>query len=320
MSGPGPRVSVLIPCFNAERWIGEAIESVYRQTWDDVEIVVVNDGSTDNSLAEINRQKSSRMTVIDQANRGQNASFNRALSQCSGAFVQYLDADDALEHNKIKNQMIRLEHQPDCVATAAWRVISSSTSVDFVDPAPVKAGPFGERVPVDWLVENWWEGGGMMYPAMWLIPAGILRRVGPWRDDVTLMNDTEFFSRVVLAARAVLLCPESLSYYRKGHPSLSSVKTARAWNSYFEVMELCVDRLLAVESSDRTRRVASFLWQRLANSCYPYQRALGLEAQRRAELLHTDRLCLPAGRFYNLISAIFGWKVARSLQVLSGRH
>lgn len=320
MSGPGPRVSVLIPCFNAERWIGETIESVYRQTWDDVEIVVVNDGSTDNSLAEINRQKSSRMTVIDQANRGQNASFNRALSQCSGAFVQYLDADDALEHNKIKNQMIRLEHQPDCVATAAWRVISSSTSVDFVDPAPVKAGPFGERVPVDWLVENWWEGGGMMYPAMWLIPAGILRRVGPWRDDVTLMNDTEFFSRVVLAARAVLLCPESLSYYRKGHPSLSSVKTARAWNSYFEVMELCVDRLLAVESSDRTRRVASFLWQRLANSCYPYQRALGLEAQRRAELLHTDRLCLPAGRFYNLISAIFGWKVARSLQVLSGRH
>lgn len=320
MSGPGPRVSVLIPCFNAERWIGEAIESVYRQTWENVEIVVVNDGSTDNSLAEINRQKSSRMTVIDQANQGQNTSLNRCLSECSGAFIQYLDADDALEHDKIKNQMIRLEHQPDCVATSTWRVISSSASVDFVDPAPVKTGPSGERTPVDWLVENWWEGGGMMYPAMWLIPAGILRRVGPWRDDVTLMNDTEFFSRVVLAARAVLLCPESLSYYRKGHPSLSSVKTARAWRSYFEVMEICVNRLLAAESSDRTRRVASFLWQRLANSCYPYQRALGLEAQRRAELLHTDRLCLPAGRFYNVISAIFGWKVARSLQVLSGRH
>ena len=160
----------------------------------------------------------------------------------------------------------------------------------------------------------------MMYPAMWLIPVGILRSAGPWRDDVTLMNDTEFFSRVVLAAQAVLLCPESLSYYRKGHPSLSSVKTARAWRSYFYVMELCVDRLLAIESSDRTRRVASFMWQRLANSCYPYQRALGLEAQRRAELLHTDRLCLPAGRAYNLISALFGWKVARSLQVLSGRH
>ena len=320
MSELGPRVSVLIPCFNAEPWIGQTIESVYRQTWDNLEIVVVNDGSTDNSLAEINRQKSSRMTVIDQPNRGQTTALNRAVSECSGAFVQYLDADDALEHNKIRNQMIRLEHHPDCIATSSWRVISSSASVDFVDPAPVKAGPFGERVPVDWLVENWWEGGGMMYPAMWLIPMDIVRRAGPWREDLSLMNDTEYFTRVVLAARAVILCPEALSYYRKGHSTMSSIKTARAWRSYFDATELCVDRLLAVESSDRTRRVASFLWQRLANSCYPYQRALGSEAQRRAELLHTDRLCLPAGRLYNLISALFGWKVARSLQVLSGRH
>jgi glycosyltransferase involved in cell wall biosynthesis len=320
MSGPGPRVSVLIPCFNAERWIGAAIESVYRQTWQDVEIVIVNDGSTDNSLAEINRQKSDRMKVIDQPNRGQNASLNRCLFESTGTFIQYLDADDALEQDKIRNQMIRLEQRPDCIATSAWRVIATAAPVDFVDPAPVKTGPFGERTPVDWLVENWWEGGGMMYPAMWLIPVSILRRVGPWRDDVTLMNDTEFFSRVVLASQAVLLCPESLSYYRKGHPSLSNVKTARAWRSYFHVMELCVDRLLAAESSDRTRRVASFMWQRLANSCYPYQRALGVEAQRRAELLHSDRLYLPAGRYYNLISEILGWKIARTLQVLSGRN
>ncbi len=315
----GPRVSVLIPCFNAEQWIGDTIESVYRQTWDDVEIVIVNDGSTDNSLAEINRQKSPRMTVLDQANSGQHAAFNRALSECSGTFIQYLDADDALEQDKIRNQMLRLESRPDCIAASAWRVISSSASVDFVNPAPIQAGPSGERTPVDWLVENWWEGGGMMYPAMWLIPRGILQQVGPWRDDVTLMNDTEFYGRVVVAARAVLLCPDALSYYRKGHSSLSGVKTERAWRSYFHVMELSVDRLLALESSDRTRRAASFLWQRFANVCYPYQRALGSEAQRRAELLHGDRLCLTAGRAYNLISAVFGWKIARTLQVLSRR-
>jgi hypothetical protein len=231
--------------------------------------------------------------------------------------VQYLDADDALERDKIKHQMVRLQHHPDCIATSSWRVISSTETVKFADPEREIVGPFGERTPVDWLVENWWEGGGMMYPAMWLIPIAILQRAGPWDDELTLMNDTEFFTRVVLAARAVLLCPESLSYYRKGHPSMSSIKTARAWRSYFRVTELCVDRLLAKECSDRTRRVASFMWQRLANSCYPHQRDLGSEAQRRAELLHSDRLWLPAGRYYNIISAIFGWKVARSLQVLA---
>ena len=73
------------------------------------------------------------MKVIDQPNRGQNAALNRALSECSGTFIQYLDADDALEQNKIRNQMIRLEQRPDCIATSTWRVIATAAPVDFVD-------------------------------------------------------------------------------------------------------------------------------------------------------------------------------------------
>lgn len=320
MTDARPLVSVVIPCFNAEKWIGDALESVHRQSWDNMEIVVVNDGSTDNSLAEINRHKSSRMMVIDQVNRGQTAALNRGLSECTGTYIQYLDADDALERDKIRIQVDRLRADPDCVASSSWRAISSTAAVDFVDHGTPVPGPVGERAPIDWLVENWWEGGGMMYPAMWLVPIGIVRRAGPWREDLTLMNDTEYFTRIVLASRAVLLCPNSLSYYRRGHPSMSSIKTARAWRSHFEVVELCTSRLLAAESSDRTRRVASFLWQRFARSCYPYQRALASEAQRRAEALHDARLHMPAGRLYNLVSEVFGWKAARSLQVLSGRR
>jgi glycosyltransferase involved in cell wall biosynthesis len=319
MSEAGPRVSVVIPCFNAERWIGEAIESVYRQTWDNLELVVVNDGSTDNSLGEITRQKSAVMTVIDQDNRGQNAALNRGLSKCSGAFIQYLDADDGLAPNKIRSQVIHLKDNPDCVASAAWRVIPSAAQIDFTDLAVDKAGPVGECAPVDWLVDNWHDGGGMMYPAMWLVPMDIVKRVGPWREDLTLMNDTEYFTRVLLAVRAVLVCPESLSYYRKGHASLSGHKTGGAWRSAFAVTEFCVERLIAVESSDRTRRVGSFLWQRLAQDCYPYDRRLGVEALRRANLLHADRLRISGGPLYNLVSSTLGWKVARSLQVLSGR-
>src|SRR5262245_53139933 len=96
-----PMVSVLIPCFNAERWIGDTIESVYRQTWRTIELIVVNDGSTDGTLGEIERQKSSMLTVVDQSNRGQTASFNVALKRCNGFFVQYLDADDGLAPGKI---------------------------------------------------------------------------------------------------------------------------------------------------------------------------------------------------------------------------
>jgi glycosyltransferase involved in cell wall biosynthesis len=319
MPGTAPCVSVVIPCFNAGRWIGEAIESVYRQTWTNLELIVVNDGSTDNSLAEITRLKSAILTVIDQDNRGQTAALNRGLSKCSGKFVQYLDADDALAPNKIMSQVAHLKHNPDCVASAAWRVTSATAPIDFADLDVGRGGPVSECAPIDWLVNNWREGGGMMYPAMWLVPMDIAKHVGPWREDLTLMNDTEYFTRVVLAARAVLFCPESISYYRKGHASMSGIKTVRAWRSYFEATELCVNQLLAAETTDRTRRVASFLWQRFARGCYPYERNLGSEAQRRANLLHADRLRLSGGHLYNLVSSILGWKVARSLQVLSGR-
>jgi glycosyltransferase involved in cell wall biosynthesis len=319
MSAAGPRVSVVIPCFNGGRWIGEAIESVYRQTWTNLELVVVNDGSTDNSLQEIMRHKSASMTVIDQENRGQTASLNRGLSHCTGTIVQYLDADDALAPNKIMSQVIHLKDNPDCVAAATWRVTSTAAPVDFADPSVDDGRPMIESSPVDWLVNNWGDGGGMMYPAMWLTPMEIVKRVGPWREDLTLMNDTEYFTRIVLASRGVVHCPESISYYRKGHVSMSSTKTARAWRSYFEATELCSERLLAAESSDRTRRVASFLWQRLAQGCYPYERKLGSEALRRANLLHADRLRLTGGLVYNLLSSTLGWKVARTLQVLSGR-
>ena len=320
MADTRPLVSVVIPCFNAEKWIGDALESVHRQSWDNLEIVVVNDGSTDNSQAIISRLKSARMKVIDQVNRGQTAALNRGLAECRGAYIQYLDADDALEHDKIRIQVERLQGHPDCVASSSWRGISSTSAIDFVDPGPPVLGPVGERTPIDWLVENWWEGGGMMYPAMWLIPSDIVRRAGPWREDLTLMNDTEYFTRILLASRAVLLCPGALSSYRRGHPSMSSIKTTRGWRSYFEVLELCTSRLLAAESSDRTRRIASFLWQRFAHSCYPYERTLASQAQRHAEALHKARLHLPAGRLYNVVAELFGWKAARSLQRLSGRQ
>lgn len=319
MPNDGPLVSVVIPCFNAERWIGDTIESVYRQTWRDIELIVVNDGSTDNSRAEIARQKSPLLTVEDQANRGQTAALNVGLAKCKGAFIQYLDADDVLAPGKIERQVRRLQDNIDCVATSSWRVLASSDGLPVEDGSANAPGAGTTTLPIDWLVENWREGGGMMFPAMWLAPANLVRCTGAWAEELNLYNDTEYFTRLVLAARGVIAVPDAVCYYRKGHPSLSGLRTPKAWRSGFKVIELCTGRLLAVEKSDRTTRVCSFLWQRFANACYPHDRALGREAERRAKSLHRDRLHLPGGPVYNLISSVLGWKVARSLQVMLGR-
>src|SRR5712671_6131422 len=101
-----PLVSILIPCYNAERYIGETLDSVFRQTWPKVEVIVVDDGSTDNSVDVIASFVGPKLKLIRQANRGQTAALNVCLTYATGDFVQYLDADDVIASEKIERQML----------------------------------------------------------------------------------------------------------------------------------------------------------------------------------------------------------------------
>src|ERR1041385_4381684 len=95
MSQP-PLVSILIPAYNAEQWIGDAIRSAIDQTWDHKEIIVVDDGSTDRTLAAAKRFESPLVRVVSQKNQGAAAARNLAFSLSKGDYIQWLDADDLL--------------------------------------------------------------------------------------------------------------------------------------------------------------------------------------------------------------------------------
>src|SRR5262249_8395933 len=106
----GPLVSILIPCYNAEQWVGQSIESALAQTWSDKEIIVVDDGSTDRSL-DIIRQFGDRIHWETGPNRGSNAARSRLLELAHGEWLQYLDADDYLRPGKLKCQIeFAMEH------------------------------------------------------------------------------------------------------------------------------------------------------------------------------------------------------------------
>jgi len=106
-----PLVSILIPCYNAEKWIEQAIDSALNQTYKNVEIIVIDDGSNDRSLEIINRY-SDRITWHTSKNCGGNATRNKLLKLSSGQWLQYLDADDYLLPNKIKRQIEFLTQNP----------------------------------------------------------------------------------------------------------------------------------------------------------------------------------------------------------------
>src|SRR6266481_1373366 len=100
-----PLVSILIPAYNAGPWIGDTIKSALNQTWPRKEIIVVDDGSRDETVAIARQFTSNDVTVISQENQGASAARNKALQLCQGDYIQWLDADDLLAPDKIQRQL-----------------------------------------------------------------------------------------------------------------------------------------------------------------------------------------------------------------------
>ena len=100
-----PLVSILVPAYNAAPYIAETLDSALAQTWQNIEIVVVDDGSRDDTLAIAKTYESKRVKVISQENKGASTARNRALKAAQGDFIQYLDADDLLAPDKIERQL-----------------------------------------------------------------------------------------------------------------------------------------------------------------------------------------------------------------------
>ena len=102
-----PLVSVLIPCFNNEPHVGEAIESALAQTHPRIEVIVIDDGSSDGSVGVL-ESFGQRIAWETGPNRGACVARNRAFALSSGEFIQYLDADDRLRPEKISLQLVPL--------------------------------------------------------------------------------------------------------------------------------------------------------------------------------------------------------------------
>lgn len=308
-----PLVSILIPCHNAGPWIRDTLESALTQTWPHREIIVVDDGSTDDSAAIVRTYGPRGVTLLSQPQAGQSAAFNTALAAARGDFFEFLDADDLLAPDKLECQLARLATlPPETVASGAWARFTD-------DPTQARFKP--ERVwqdfdPASWLVSSW-EGGGMMHGAAWLVPAAVARRAGPWTASLSLINDFDYFARVLLASRGVAFCAEARTYYRTGSTSsLSHARSEAALRSAFDSLVRGTSALLAYEDSARTRHACAISFQRFVHSYYPQAPQILGAAERRVRELGGSQLAPTGGRGFRLLSRLVGWKLARRLQLL----
>ena len=115
-----PLVSIIIPCYNAEKWIGEAIDSALAQIYSPIEVIVIDDGSTDGSL-DVIKSYGSKIKWETGVNRGQSAARNKGFMLSQGKYIQWLDGDDYILPEKIENQVAYLEKTGTDIVYGDWR-------------------------------------------------------------------------------------------------------------------------------------------------------------------------------------------------------
>lgn len=120
-----PLISVIIPVFNGEKTILETIESVLNQTFTDIELIVIDDGSRDSTLSVVSKVRDPRLKIFSYTNAGVANSRNRGLSHASGKFVAFLDADDLWTPDKLEAQLKALMENPQAAVAYSW--------VDYID-------------------------------------------------------------------------------------------------------------------------------------------------------------------------------------------
>ena len=110
--GP-PLVTVVIPVYNTERYVGETLRSVIAQTWKNIEIIVVIDGSTDGSLDICRGFDDARIRIVEQENQGLAAARNTGIRESAGAYIGFIDSDDTWWPEKVEKHVQRFEEDPD---------------------------------------------------------------------------------------------------------------------------------------------------------------------------------------------------------------
>jgi len=203
-----PLVSIVIPCYNAERWLPGAIESALGQTHVSTEVIVVDDGSTDASPGII-KQFKGKINCLSTSNRGPSAARNIGLKAARGEWIQFLDADDLLHPHKLYLSLKTCENYPNVEFVWAPHV---SIGEDFsLNSSKIK---LPERFDAEiTLSRNAWLA--YYAPSAAMFRSKFLDRVGDWNESLERWVDLEYHARIAAVLPYHARLNEPLYFYRQ---------------------------------------------------------------------------------------------------------
>lgn len=201
-------VSTIIPVFNRPSMLREAVASVLGQTYRPIEIVIVDDGSTDETglVAEQMAQECSEIRVMHQSNRGVAQAREAGRLAARGEFIQHLDSDDVLLPQKFEKQVAGLREHPECGVSYGWTRLRLSDGTVTTTPAR-RTGERIETMFPSMLGSRWWHTPTPLYRA------SVIEAAGPW-TDLGNEEDWEYDARIAAQGVRLHYCEEWICEFR----------------------------------------------------------------------------------------------------------
>ena len=230
-------VSVIIPCYNRAELVGDTLRCLLGQTLPPREIIVVDDGSTDDS-AEVVRTFGRKVSLIKQENRGPGAARNAGLKAATGRYIQFFDSDDLASPNKFEIQVAALESSEADFAYCPWvRARIDGTDLTFDGPV-LQAGPVPDWKPMlEWQLGPW-----CLVFQNCLFRREAVERAGWFRTDLMPTEDSELFVRILLAGAKPTFTGDCLVFYRVHEyhqitaSGVSEQRRSDDWSRYMEIV------------------------------------------------------------------------------------
>ena len=320
MHSESPLVSIIIPVFNAEAYLAATLQSCLEQRYPNIEIIVINDGSTDGSSAILRDYDDARIRVIKTRNLGGCAARNTGIAQARGDLFQFLDHDDVLAPDKLERQVRQVQiHGSDWIYSGDMGSVSGDQR-EIDEGYELYQRDFS---PAEYFQTVLSQYGKFLTTGVWLVPRERVQATHGWDARAGLNDDGEYFMRVLLNSRGIHYCKEAVFYFRRDVPaSLSKRRDSDevfekwlfSYRSYVKEFHAHLEPDLARELSWKALSVFycnAFPHAReLRKQCLSEIRALGY---RRA-YAHGGETLVKVARWAGIDAALWLWQVKQGLR------
>jgi|GEM_PF-1281982 len=318
-----PLVSIIITLYNSEKYIVDSLQSILNQSYDNLEIIIVNDGSTDNGplLVEKLMKEDSRILLFNQSNKGQCAASNYGFKQSKGDYIKFFDSDDILSSNTVYSQVCVLQGKTELDGSYIDYIRFYDDDLSTINRKALPALINYDCTPIEYIK---FHGSPQMYNnALWLFHRKVFERGGLWDERLSVNNDGEFFPRLLQYVNRLYYAPGNKLYYRTNFKSgsLSQKVSKKGVESALMSVDLMAQYVRGMEKSEMIERIIAQSYVQVLGMSFPaYPKITGEIESRLKKFDRSFYSFSETGKLYNVFQKLFGWKLAKRLQIFYYRY